>query len=144
MTAHTPTPLIVLGVNGVRFGTVCWQHWTTSDESGWQFIPATPTHKPSRKLWGVPHKAIPDWVGPYRMVPTNRDSERINKLEDSNERVSEFSRQQAEEVRRLVADLERCKAALRECADDMKNQGYIPPSLSRASRLLADLDKEAS
>lgn len=87
--SHTPTPQSPLTVfisrNGeqLKAGVVCFRK--SPQGGGWQFVPTTCAHQPSRKLWDRPADAIPKWVGPYTLTDPNVGEglalwQRLNKL----------------------------------------------------------------
>ena len=87
--SHTPTPQSPLTVfisrNGeqLKAGVVCFRK--SPQGGGWQFVPTTCAHQPSRKLWDRPTDAIPKWVGPYTVTDPNVGEglalwQRLNKL----------------------------------------------------------------
>ena len=50
--------LVLVTATGAAIGNIV--HYPA--EGGWRFLPATTSHRPSRKVWPTANKAIPEWA----------------------------------------------------------------------------------
>lgn len=133
--AHTPMHVLIRR-NGeqLRAGVVCFRK--SPSGGGWQFVPTTTAHQPSRKLWDKPTDAIPRWLGDYTLDdPAVGDgstlTQRLNRLSHNYGYDSQEARDLGE-AGVIVARVAELEAALGKIADDCDGDG-LPIFDSRAA-----------